>query len=266
MSIKSLLKRIIPKSILNRFLGYFYGWSGSFSSWSEASAKCTGYDNGVILEKVKNALLKVKNGEAFYERDSVLFFEAHYSYSLLSALDQVGEKFGGHVNILDFGGSLGSTYYQNKSALTPFKSLQWNIVEQSHFVEEGKKNFANETLHFYADIETCLKENNVNILLLSSVLQYIERPYELINAFLKYNIHYIFIDRAPVLLTGNDRITIQKVPKKIYDASYPCWLLNENNLIDVFSKKYQMLFNEITTESININNAAFKTFFFKLKE
>jgi putative methyltransferase (TIGR04325 family) len=265
ISIKSIIKRIIPKYFLNRFLGYFYGWSGSFSSWSEASAKCTGYDNGVILEKVKNALLKVKNGEAVYERDSVLFFEAHYSYSLLSALDQVGEKFGGHVNILDFGGSLGSTYYQNKSALTPLKSLQWNIVEQSHFVEEGKKNFANETLHFYEDIESCLKENKVNILLLSSVLQYIDRPYELIDSFLKYEMPYILIDRAPVLLIGNDRITIQKVPKKIYKASYPCWLLNENNLISAFESKYILISQDTTRETINVADAAFKTFFFKLR-
>jgi hypothetical protein len=48
-------------------------WQGDFQSWNEAQSKTTGYDSEIILEKCKNALLKVKSGEAVYERDSVLF-------------------------------------------------------------------------------------------------------------------------------------------------------------------------------------------------
>ena len=46
---------------------------GNYSSWAEARANSTGYDSEVILNKTKDALLKVKRGEAAYERDSVTF-------------------------------------------------------------------------------------------------------------------------------------------------------------------------------------------------
>jgi len=46
----------------------------------------TGYDNDMILEKTRLALLKVKNGEAAYERDSVVFEDIQYAWPLLAGL------------------------------------------------------------------------------------------------------------------------------------------------------------------------------------
>ena len=34
------------------------------------------------------------------------------------------------------------------------------------------------------------------------------------------------------LFENKDRIVIQKVPPKIYDASYPCWILNRKKFVD----------------------------------
>ena len=39
-----------------------------------------------IFEKTKQSLLKVKNGEAVYERDSVLFDKKEYPYAIISSL------------------------------------------------------------------------------------------------------------------------------------------------------------------------------------
>jgi hypothetical protein len=47
------------------------------SSWEKAQKKCSGYDNSIIVNKVKDAVLKVKSGEAKFERDSVLFDEIY---------------------------------------------------------------------------------------------------------------------------------------------------------------------------------------------
>ncbi len=49
------------------------GWSGDYPSWQAALQKCNGYNANNILLKVKDATLKVKKGEAVYERDSVIF-------------------------------------------------------------------------------------------------------------------------------------------------------------------------------------------------
>ena len=37
-------------------------------------------------------------------------------------------------------------------------------------------------------------------------------------------------------IEGNDRLTIQVVPKHIYPTILPCWFFNENNLIECFIK------------------------------
>ena len=115
-----------------------YGLSGDYHSWDEAMAASTGYDSESILDKTRTSLLKVKNGEAAYERDSVLFDEIEYAWPMLAGLMWVAARCGGTLNVLDFGGSLGSTYFQNRAFLSALPQVRWNIVEQSRHVETGK--------------------------------------------------------------------------------------------------------------------------------
>ena len=77
-----------------------------YATWQDATENCTGYDAGGILEKVLEATLKVKNGEAVYERDSVLFDHIEYSWPVLSGLMWVAARNNGRLNVLDYGGSL----------------------------------------------------------------------------------------------------------------------------------------------------------------
>jgi len=56
----------------------------------EAMELSTGYDSERILGKVRDSLLKVKRGEAVYERDSVLFDKVQYSWPAgRPALDRI---------------------------------------------------------------------------------------------------------------------------------------------------------------------------------
>jgi len=263
---KKILKEVIPPFVLKPITGLFYGWSGNYSSWKEASEKSTGYDTQIIIKKVKDALLKVKTGQAVYERDSVIFDKVHYSFPLLSALSLVALRNKGNLNVLDFGGSLGSSYYQNQNFFTDTEQFNWCVVEQPHFVKEGQETFADKHLHFFYDIETCLKQYKVDMLLLSSVIQYLENPLSFLDEVIGKKIEYIMIDRTPLLLKGDDRITIQKVPKNIYEAKYPCRILNESKLLEHILKHYDLVFDEQTEESINIKNAVFKAFLFKRKK
>ncbi len=264
-NLKLLIKDIIPPIVLKAISNISYGWSGNYSSWGEAQNKCSGYDSQNIIDKVKESLLKVKNEEAVFERDSVLFDKVHYSYPLLSSLSLVALNNSKKLNVLDFGGSLGSSYFQNRKMFNQLDTFTWNIVEQKHFVTEGNKTFADDHLSFYYTVKECLKEKNINVLLLSSVIQYIEKPYEFIDSLLGESFDYILIDRTPMLLEGNDRITIQKVPKSIYEAKYPCWLLNENKVQKCFLNSYDLISDEVTAENINVSNAAYRFFFFKRK-
>lgn len=209
-------------------------WSGPFPNWEEASKECTGYDQAEILERCKSSLLKVKNGEAVYERDSVIFDEIQYSWPVLACLQKAALESKGKLTVLDFGGSLGSSYFQNRAFLGSV-DLTWCIVEQEHFVACGKEFFENQSLKFYENIEACLAENKVNVALLSSVLQYIPAPYEIIKKIVSLNIPYIVIDRTAVTCLEDDFIAIQRVPGEIYNASYPCYFFSGEKLLNAFS-------------------------------
>ena len=105
------------RKIIQKFRGASYGWYGDYINWHEAKKKCLGYDASSILDKIKIATSKVKSGEAKYERDSILFSDVEYSWPLLSALMWVSSMQKGRISTLDFGGSLGSSYFQNKKFL-----------------------------------------------------------------------------------------------------------------------------------------------------
>ena len=241
---KQLIKSLTPPLFLNtlkKYRNHKYGWKGDYLTWQQAENASTGYDSGEILKAVTSSLLKVKNNEAVYERDSVVFDEIQYSWPLLSGLLLASVK-DGAVRVLDFGGSLGSTYYQNKKFLDKIDTVSWSIVEQKSFVDLGKSRFEDEQLKFFYSVDECVKSEKPNTLLLSSVLQYIEKPYELLDDILKNKFEYILIDRTPFNLKDRDKITLQIIPPDIYEASYPCWFFDKPYFINYFlTKNYSIV-------------------------
>jgi putative methyltransferase (TIGR04325 family) len=235
---KKLIKSLTPPILKDLYLKYNfrkYGWHGEYKTWEKVEAVSTGYDTDEIIQKVKESALKVKKGKAVYERDSVIFDKIQYSWPLLAGLMFASTKCEGTPKVLDFGGSLGGTYFQNKKFLDRLEYLSWSIVEQKHFVEVGKVDFEDEKLKFYYDIESCIENERPNILLLSSVLQYFDKPYKLLDNFLKNNFEFILIDRTPFSKT-NKKIKLQIVNPKIYKASYPCWFFDEIEFITYFER------------------------------
>ena len=219
-----------------------YGLSGDYRSWDVAIAASTGYDSGIILEKTKEALLKVKSGEAAYERDSVLFDDIQYAWPLLTGLMWVAARCKGRLNVLDFGGSLGSTYFQNRVFLSALPGMRWNIVEQTRHVETGKTYFEDDYLHFYAGVTECLADTQPNVIVLSSVLQYLEHPYIILDQLLdELPCDHIIIDRTPFWAGPTDRLCVQTVPPSIYPASYPSWIFSRPKFNGYLQKEWKGL-------------------------
>lgn len=257
---KRLIKDIVPPFIIKKLTGLFYGWSGNYRSWKEAEAQSTGYDAPAILETVKEAVLKVKKGEAVAERDSVIFDTPQISFPLLSSLLYIAQCNNGKLNLVDFGGSLGSSYFQCRQYFDHLDSLSWNIVEQSNFVKIGKELITDSHLKFYETVDQVFAESKPDTLILSSVIQYIQDFDSLINYFISKGFTYIIIDRTPFINAESHRITIQKVHPSIYKASYPCWFFNEEKFLRLFEDKFKILYDFEAMDKANINGY-FKGFF-----
>lgn len=267
MSISETLKDITPP-FLYRFLNRIkhpLSFYGNYSLWQDALSSCSGYDAPQILEKVKSALLKVKNGEVAYERDSVVFPKIQYSWPVLSALLCCATEHESHLTVLDFGGSLGSGYFQNRQFLQYVKVI-WGIVEQPHFVECGSKHFQSNELKFYYSIDDCISDIKPKLFLASSVLQYIKEPYELIHQITEKDFEYLVFDRMHFFMEGDERIFIQKNPPQVYKGDYPVWILNYNKFVNaVVGYKLIADFDHGYAEPLRINHrlAYWKGFIFK---
>ena len=206
--------------------------SGDYDSWEEASLECSGYSDQNILKEVLESTLKVKKGEATFERDSVLFDEIEYAWPVLSGLMWSMARNKGRLNVLDFGGALGSSYFQNRKFLNNFENISWSVVEQEHYVLAGQKYIQDDYLKFYQTINDCLAENQPNVVLISGVLQYLPEPIKVLKMLASVSADTLILDRTPYVNKGlKPTIKIQTVPSQIYPARYPCRLLSEVSLI-----------------------------------
>jgi putative methyltransferase (TIGR04325 family) len=210
-------------------------FTGNYASWAEAEMCASGYDADTIFQRVHEATLKVVRGEAVFERDSVCFYKEDYRWPALACLLSIAAEKNGHLNVLDFGGALGSFYFQHKKFFSRLKSIRWSVIEQAHFVECGQRELQNDKLRFYANIAECIDNEKVDVVFLSSVLQYLDNPTSMLIELSEIKADFILIDRTPFIEDLNDRLTVQSVPKSIYKASYPAWFFSNqqfNTLIN----------------------------------
>lgn len=218
-------------------------YTGDFPSWEEARRQSQGYESEFILERVRKSQSQVRQGLAAFERDGVTFDRIEHSFPLLAALARVAAIYSGRLNVLDFGGGLGGSYSQCRMFLERLPSFSWNIVEQANFVACGKAEFENSELRFYPDVQSCLAEQNVNVILLSGVLQYVERPFELIRELNSARIPHCIVDRTPLFDDRPRRLTVQQIPASVYGepASYPAWIFNREEFCRQFAAVYDIV-------------------------
>ena len=226
------------------------GLVGDYATWADAQAASGGYDTEVILQKTLDALRQVKRGDAVYERDSVLFDTVEYAWPVLAGLMWVAAQRGGRLNVLDVGGSLGSTYFQNRAFLHGLAAVRWNIVEQSRHVEVGQREFQDERLRFYDSLETCLADTMPDVILLSSVLQYLEDPYDLLDKLKDSPCRSLIIDRTPFWAGSSDRLCVQHVPASIYAASYPSWIFSTPRFHAILSLHWELVAEFASLDSL----------------
>jgi putative methyltransferase (TIGR04325 family) len=237
-------------------------WTGNHSSWAQAQALCSGYSSDIILQKLVHAQTEVLNERADYERDTVLFFKKEFNFFLVSSFFYAVRA--GAIRVVDFGGALGSAYFQNRDAFGATK-LSWAVVEQENVVQVGKEKFQNENLNFFHSLIEAKNSNQAQILFSSCTLPYLEQPYQILQEIIDSDFEFIILDRIGFNAGEGTRLTVQKVPRSIYSASYPCWFLNETKFLDMISEKYTLIWDCRNDDAADVPSY-YKGFFFKRKE
>lgn len=250
-------------ALFNRLRGcQFYG---DYANWPDAEKDSSEALGSEFLEEIKNLQLKVKNGEAEYTRDFTLFNEPNYNWQLLVALFKAASLNNGNVGVLDFGGSFGNVYYQHRKLLSELK-IRWSIVEIPEIVSIGKKEFEDDVLIFYNSITECVKNENINIAILSGVIQVLEKPEQILKELFEEAVQIMVLDRIPIVKDreGSNLLTIQKLSKKMNRARRPYWFFSKNRFLKQFSDYgYNLMAEWQGFDWANIKNSEHKGFLFE---
>jgi putative methyltransferase (TIGR04325 family) len=243
-TLKNIARALVPPALLGLYRqcrGGGIRFVGHYSSWQAASAASGGYDADSILARVSEASEKVRSGAAVFERDAVLFNTIEHSFPLLAILMKAAAERDGKLNVLDFGGSLGSSYRQCRPFLPGNIDLDWCVVEQQNFVRHGQERFTTDELRFCFSIDECMQQRRPDVVLFASVLQYLEGARQILDAAMDTGADYIMVDRTPMVALNEDWICVQKVPASVYEASYPCAMLSQSLLESDLGRRYELV-------------------------
>jgi putative methyltransferase (TIGR04325 family) len=265
--LKQVLRKLVPASLRASIRERYHHirWEGDFGSWAEARERSTGYDAPAIVARVAGALQEVKAGRALFERDGVAFISPA---PVWPALDWVFRRAGirhGSLRLLDFGGSLGSLYFQYRTVWDELPDVRWRVVEQPLFVETGRREFGDGRLSFFETVELAEAAGASDVLLLSGVIQCMEDPHALIESLLAKDFECIILDRTPLITRGRDRLTVQHVPATLGCASYPCWHFDRNKLLAHFLRRYICAVEYLGTDGV-LGEATYRGFIFTRRD
>lgn len=188
-----LLRRVIPSRL---------SLEGPYSSYAEALADATGYDSMAIALQVESVVRALANGEIAYERDGT-------GYQRIPAGLMLRELLASHLKsndiVVDFGGGLGGTFL-NHADLFP-SGCQQIVVEQPLFVERGRELAG--SLRMNVRFQDCLAGiEKADIILASSVLQYLENYADVLRAMMDLKPRLIILDRTA--LASRERWYVQR--------------------------------------------------------
>lgn len=213
---------------------------GNYPDWESARLASRGYDAPEILESVAKAARLVRDGKMAYERDGVAFAEPAFVWPVLACVLGAAARADGQVAVVDFGGSLGSLYFQHRSLFRGLSKVRWTVVEQPAFVELGRREFTNDELRFASSITEAVSAMSPTVVLFSGVLAWVSEPDSFITEALATKVENIVIARTPIVDASLDQIRVQKNSPGLGGGSYPCRMFARGRFIEKFSPDYTL--------------------------
>src|SRR5262249_10376141 len=211
-------------------------FEGPISSWEEAVVLSDGWDSPAITTKALSAALKVRDGLAEFEQDTIVYDKIMYSPTILAFLFLALAQRKDRLTIIDLGGSLGSNYFQHRKLFKQIThtAIAWNIIDRPHIVKLGNEHFQNSELKFFPSLEAVRARvaARPEAFLFSGSLQYFSEPLSALNDVVTAGAKIIAFDRVLVSPQADHAIYIQHCdPEQYYAATYPVWCFSRDALI-----------------------------------
>jgi putative methyltransferase (TIGR04325 family) len=240
-------KLFIPPIVLigaRRVRALFQGqqlsaFEGPYSSWQGAmAASDDGWDSIDVLEKTLDLSLKMRDGLIEFQQDLIEYNRIIYSETILAFLAMASGMHGNSIEIVDFGGSLGTNFTQNKKILRHLiddGKCKWNVVERPPTVKIGRNYFEDKSLQFFVSLDELMARNGYvpTSFLFSGSTQCIEQPFVLLDEIIDRGANLIAFDRLFVSPNAQHEIFIQHH----MGTTYPTWCFSRNLFVETIESK-----------------------------
>jgi putative methyltransferase (TIGR04325 family) len=237
---KEFARSWVPPALLRAARAFWparTGLKGTYATWADACRESGGYGDAAILEKVDRVTWEALDSGKVCQ-DGVVTDAAPFPFPLAACLLRVVARKGSPITVIDFGGGLGSVWHRCRDFLEP-AVVRWSIVEQPHFSARGRDRYQTEQLRFFDTLEHAAASARPDAMVFSSVLQYLQYPYTVLDAAAHLMPSAIIIDRTPYGERSTDLLTIQRVLPEIYTASYPLYIFGAGRIESHLAPRYR---------------------------
>lgn len=239
MKWKQIAQKLIPPLIVDLFDTYRsgfrsrYPWEGVYQHYRDVPVKGKGFDGDNWAKMISNSMEQLA---ADQKSDSILPTNVMTEYAFLPLLAAILCKEAGTARILDFGGGAGIGYLHLLNSLADCRSIDYHIIETQRVCEVGRKFFkGDEHIHFHASLPKEI--SNVDVVYISSALQYIEDYRSLIQELSSFGPKYFFFDK----LSAGNIPTYATCQINVKGSVIPYWFININEIITLLNEMGYLL-------------------------
>ena len=231
--ISSFAEWILPpkiKTLIRASLSSVIGFT-KVDSWDTAERKSVGYESVSVLTPLLEGTIESRVNLA----DSKLVTTRYQQVAtaMFFCLSEKRLRGGKPLRILDFGGGGGDYFYQFQK-FVPHIDFDWTVVETPALAEAMQQKHGGESqkIRWVGSIE--MTDEKYDLVLCSSVLQYLEKPFEILEALVKKS-QFVIINRIPLIKTADNFVALQRILTKKKRGSYPAHFFSENSFLETLS-------------------------------
>lgn len=207
--------KLFARAVLSPYIGFTPA-----RSWEEASAASHGYESNVVIDSMYGH--ETPQGENFS-----LIVESRQLQILAALGVAIQQK--DTLRVLDVGGARGE-YFELVQILFADTKIDWIVLETPSLVPKtSSSTHGNSRITWTSDQTSCV--GPFDVVLLSSVLQYVQNPYELLQEMSQLTSKLI-INRLPLISGLHDEIAVQHLRMYGRRGSYPAWFFSESKFLE----------------------------------
>jgi putative methyltransferase (TIGR04325 family) len=220
MNITKVINGMLPPTMktlirgtLSRFIGFV-----EVGSWAEAQKAVAGYESDTavesIIESIQQAHASSNETKALTSRDLQIIS----SFAIAIAAVGVSNT---KIKVVDVGGAGGDYFFMFANAM-PAVTFDWVVVETPALAKAITKTNLGKgrDIRWVSSLDEA--GSDCDVALLSSVMQYVDDPYGLLNE-VSNRCKVMVINRIPLTSSETDQATVQHVRTHGRRGAYPAW-------------------------------------------